>query len=193
MPVSIRILVLLLSTAALTAQAEESLPLPMTLMPPVPENNGILPRVSTAPHSGGFIKPTKSIKPPAAAVATTATSQALPPPIQIVSSPTAETRLRRLVVVNGSSMNSQAIHETIVASSNGRMPVTVAGGVSASAPVLTDLAGLFGSAATPDTQQKVIDTVKKGMGSATKPLTRVEVVGWVPSQGVMAIAVYPES
>jgi hypothetical protein len=69
----------------------------------------------------------------------------------------------------------------------------MAGGVSAPAPVLTDLAAFFGATANAETQKKVIDTVKKGMGSSSRRLGRVEVVGWVPSQGVMAVAVYPES
>ena len=100
--------------------------------------------------------------------------------------------MRRLVVVDA-TMSPESIRQTILASGHGRVPVTMAGGVSAPAPVLTDLAGLFGSTATEETQKKVIETVKKGMGSSSRPLKRVEVVGWVPSHGVMAIAVYPES
>jgi hypothetical protein len=39
----------------------------------------------------------------------------------------------------------------------------------------------------------VLETVRKGMGTASKPLKRAEVVGWLPDEGVMAVAVYPES
>ncbi len=135
---------------------------------------------------GVFLKPSKSIKPPvtpaAAAVA----------PVSIVQTPTAETRLRRLVVVSG-SMTPEAIREAIIACGQSRTPVTTLGGVNAPAPVLTDLAGLFGSTVTEDTQKKVLDTVRKGMGDASKPLKRAEIVGWVPSEGVMAVVVYPES
>lgn len=132
----------------------------------------------------GFLKPSKSIKPPASTVA------AVPAP-SIVQSPTAETRLRRLVVVSG-TMTPEAIRDTILACGQTRTPVTTAGGVSASAPMLSDLAGLFGSTVTEDTQKKVLETVRKGVGANAKP-QRVEVVGWLPSEGVMAVAVYPES
>ena len=40
---------------------------------------------------------------------------------------------------------------------------------------------------------KVLETVRKGMGASSKPLKRAEVVGWLPSEGVMAVVVYPES
>jgi hypothetical protein len=133
----------------------------------------------------GFLKPTKSIKPPVSAVA------AVPAPA-IAQAPTADTRLRRLVVVSG-TMTPEAIRDTILACGQTRTPVTTAGGVNAPAPMLSDLAGLFGSTVTEDTKKKVLETVRKGMGSSAKPLQRVEVVGWLPSEGVMAVAVYPES
>jgi hypothetical protein len=134
----------------------------------------------------GFLKPSKSIKPPVSAA-----TAAVPAPA-IVQSPTAETRLRRLVVVSG-TMTPEAIRDTILACGQTRTPVTMAGGGNAPAPMLSDLAGLFGSTVTEDTQKKVLETVRKGMGSSAKPLQRVEVVGWLPSEGVMAVAVYPES
>lgn len=133
----------------------------------------------------GFLKPSKSIKPPAG-------STVAQPSPAIVQAPTSETRLRRLVVVSG-TMTPEAIRETILACGQTRMPVTTAGGVNAPAPMLSDLAGLFGSTVTEDTQKKVLETVRKGMGSSAKPVQRVEVVGWLPSEGVMAVAVYPES
>lgn len=135
--------------------------------------------------SGGFLKPSKSIKPPASTAAPVASPS-------IVQAPTAETRLRRLVVVSG-DMTPEAIREAIIACGQSRTPVTTVGGVNAPAPVLTDLAGLFGSTVTEDTQKKVLETVRKGMGASSKPLKRAEVVGWLPSEGVMAVVVYPES
>lgn len=186
MPLLSRILAVFAASAAL-GLAQEDLPLPQSLLPraEVP---------GSAPVSGPavFIKPTKSIKPPVTAAPAAGTSAAEVPPLQIVSSPAPDTRLRRLVVVDA-TMTPESIRQIILASGQGRVPVTMAGGVSAPAPVLTDLAGLFGSTATEETQKKVIETVKKGMGSSSRPLKRVEVVGWVPSHGVMAIAVYPES
>jgi hypothetical protein len=165
-----------LSAAALSA--EEPM-LPQTLVPGAGFNTG-------GPR--GFLKPSKSIKPPPSAPAAAAA------PLAIVQTPTAETRLRRLIVVSG-DMTPEAIREAIIACGQSRTPVTTAGGVSAPAPVLTDLAGLFGSTVTEDTQKKVLETVRKGMGTGTssKPLKRAEVVGWVPSEGVMAVVVYPES
>lgn len=134
--------------------------------------------------SRSFLKPSKSIKPPA-------TPKVAAAPVSIVQSPTAETRLRRLVVVSG-DMTPAAIREAIIACGQSRMPVTTLGGVNAPAPVLTDLAGLFGSTVTEDTQKKVLETVRKGMGASSKPLKRAEVVGWLPMEGVMAVMVYPE-
>lgn len=138
----------------------------------------------------GFLKPSKSIKPPPGAPVAVAPVAAAP--VAIVQSPTAEKRLRRLVVVSG-DMTPEAIREAIIACGQSRTPVTTVGGVNAPAPVLTDLAGLFGSTVTEDTQKKVLETVRKGMGASSKPLKRAEIVGWVPSEGVMAVVVYPES
>lgn len=147
-----------------------------------------------AAHST-FLKPSKSIKPPTtpSAVAATGTTAvpAVATPASIVQSPTAETRLRRLVVVPG-DMTPDAIREAIIACGQSRTPVTTVGGVNAPAPVLTDLADLFGSTVTEDTQKKVLETVRKGMGASSKPLKRAEVVGWIPTEGVMAVVVYPE-
>lgn len=191
MPLFPRILAVIAASAAL-GQAQEALPLPTSLSPVLPT---VAPLPGEAPLPQGptvFLKPTKTIKPPASTPVAANGAQVEAPPLQIVSSPSPDTRLRRLVVVDA-TMNPDVIRQTILASGQSRVPVTMAGGVSAPAPVLTDLAGLFGSTADEATQKKVIDTVKKGMGSSSRPLKRVEIVGWVPSQGVMAVAVYPES
>lgn len=192
MPLPVRILALALAFSALNTRGEEPLPLPTSLLPPVPESNGMLPRIPSTPQPTGFIKPTKSIRPPSATAPVIHPMPDLQPPVHIVSTPAPDTRLRRLVVVDA-SMSPQAIREAILASSQGRVPVSVSGGVTAPATVLTDLAGFFGNTANADTQQKVLDTVKKGMGASSRPLKRVEVVGWLPNEGVMAVAVYPES
>ena len=169
-----RLTAVLLGSAALLSAEEPALPQALGASPSFHSDG---PR--------GFLKPSKSITPPVSG-----TTAAVAP--SIVQAPTAETRLRRLVVVSG-SMTPEAIREAILACGQTRTPVTTVGGVSAPAPVLSDLAGLFGSTVTEDTQKKVLETVRKGMGSSTKPLKRVEVVGWLPSEGVMAVAVYPES
>lgn len=168
-----RLAILLLLTAA--SLRGEDLALPQTLGPGA---------VFQPSVSHGFLKPSKSIRPPVSETAAAA-------PVSIVQAPTAETRLRRLVVVSG-DMTPEAIREAIIACGQSRTPVTTLGGVNAPAPVLTDLAGLFGSTVTEDTQKKVLETVRKGMGAASKPLKRAEVVGWLPTEGVMAVRVYPE-
>lgn len=190
MPLLTRILAVLAISAAF-GQAQEVLPLPQSLSPVLPPVSGL--RDEPLPQGAAvFLKPTKTIKPPASIPVAASGAQAEAPPLQIVSSPSPDTRLRRLVVVDA-TMNPDVIRRTILASGQSRVPVTMAGGVSAPAPVLSDLAGLFGSTADEAMQKKVIETVKKGMGSSSRRLKRVEVVGWVPSQGVMAVAVYPES
>jgi hypothetical protein len=168
----------IMSVFASLSRAEEPM-LPQALLP------GAVFQFHPSEGPRGFLKPTKSIKPPVSE------SAALIQP-SIVQSPTAETRLRRLVVVPG-TMSPEAIRDTIMACGQTRKPVTMVGGVNAPAPVLIDLAGLFGSTATEDTQKKVLETVRKGMDKSSKPLQRAEVVGWLPSEGVMAVAVYPES
>jgi len=180
-----------LATSAALVQAQEALPLPQSLSPVLPTYDGG--QSQAFPQAPAvFLKPTKSIKPPVSTPVAVNGVPVEPPPLQIVSSPAPDTRLRRLVVVDA-TMSPDLIRQTILASGQGRVPVTMAGGVFAPAPVLTDLAGFFGATANEETQKKVIDTVKKGMGSSSRRLGRVEVVGWVPSQGVMAVAVYPES
>lgn len=86
------------------------------------------------------------------------------------------------------------MREQIAASGQGRQPVTIVG-MDAPAPILAKLANLFGSDVNEATQKKVVDTVRQGLdsGKTSSAPRRVEVVGWLPSEGVMAVAVYPES
>ncbi len=146
------------------------------------------PDYATSGTSGTFLKPTKSIKPPAgaAAQATTATLASAPQ----VNAPTA--RLRRLILMPG-NLGPEQMRETMLAGGQSLTPVTVVG-MNAPAPVLTHLADFFGGDVTADSQKKILETVRNGMTTgATKKPGRVEVVGWMPSQGVMAVAIYPES
>jgi hypothetical protein len=173
---------LFLSLSSVCAFAQDNLlPLPVA----GPEMPVMMDSGSTTSR---FLKPSKSIKPPV----TTTTAAVLPQPQ--VNAPTVA-RLRRLILMP-SGISPEMMREHIVASGQSRQPVTVVG-MSAPAPVLAKLADLFGSNVNADTQKKVIDAVRQGMGtekaaSATAP-RRVEVVGWLPSEGVMAVAVYPES
>jgi len=162
-----------------STQAQD-IPLPL----PLPQAG---PPMSTVEDSGPrFLKPTKSIKPPSAAVP----AVALQPQVNV---PTVA-RLRRLILMPG-TLTPAAMREQILASGLSSTPVTVVGMNAPAAPVLTHLASFFGSDVNADTQKKLLDTVRQGMGvSATsRAPRRVEVVGWLPTEGIMAVAVYPES
>jgi hypothetical protein len=138
------------------------------------------------PSETVFLKPTKSIKPPMPS-ASSALAVARPQ----IHAPTVA-RLRRLILMPG-GLSPEMMREQMVASGQNRTPVTILG-MDAPAPILSNLANFFGSDVNADTQKQLLDTVSQGMGNKTsKTPRRVEVVGWLPSEGVMALAVYPES
>lgn len=173
---------LVLSLSSVCAFAQDSLlPLPVA----GPEMPVMMDSASTTSR---FLKPSKSIKPPVAAT----TTAALPQPQ--VNAPTVA-RLRRLILMPA-GISPEMMREHIAASGQSRQPVTTVG-LQAPASVLAKLADLFGSNVNADTQKKVIDAVRQGMGTektaASTVPRRVEVVGWLPSEGIMAVAVYPES
>jgi hypothetical protein len=154
---------------------------------PLPEAGMEMSVLNQNPGEKRFLKPTKSIKPPAAnpvIAATTAQPQ--------VHAPTVA-RLRRLILMPG-GLTPEAMREQIAANGQNRQPVTFVG-MDATAQVLSKLASLFGSDVNEDTQKKVVETVRQGLDESvpSKTTRRVEVVGWLPSEGVMAVAVYPES
>ena len=177
-PRLISLLSLCLSSAGLSAQ-EVFLPLPV-------EGAAMPMQVSVTTESRLF-KPTKSIKPPTAA-ASSVTSAPKPQ----VSTPTVA-RLRRLILMP-SGLTPEAMREQIVASGQSRQPVTIVG-MNSSAPILAKLADLFGSDVNEDTQKKVVEAVRENLGDSktSSAPRRVEVVTWLPAEGVMAVAVYPES
>ncbi len=78
--------------------------------------------------------------------------------------------------------------------SQSRQPVTAVG-VQAPAQVLAKLAELFGSEVNATTSKKVEEAVRLGLNSKepTRTARRVQVVGWQAKDGVMAVAVDPES
>lgn len=172
--------------------ADEDLFLPLPEMDPMME---LAPQQPTSPV---FLKPSKSIKPPAAgssaanAPAITSTATVLP----TVNAPTTP-RLRRLVLVTGGTLAPEAIQSTMVASGQSSRPVTMVD-VETPATVLVELAEYFGREITDDTGRRVIDTVQKGLKNTASSTTssnrprKVEVVGWLPKEGVMAVAVYPD-
>lgn len=154
---------------------------------PLPEAGMEMSVLNQNPGEKRFLKPTKSIKPPATnsvPAATTAQPQ--------VHAPTVA-RLRRLILMPG-GLTPEAMREQIAANGQNRQPVTFVG-MDATAQVLGKLASLFGSDVNEDTQKKVVETVRQGLDESkpSKTARRIEVVGWLPSEGVMAVAVYPES
>ena len=153
---------------------------------PLPQGGPELPVYEPLPSEPRFLKPTKSIKPPAPALGQTTVAAVQP----TVTAPTAA-RLRRLILMPGDATPA-AIRQQILASGQSRTPVTVVG-MDAPAPVLSNLAGFFGTDVNAHTQKQLLDTVRKGLATPAKAPRRVEVVGWLPTEGVMAVAVYPES
>ncbi|MEQ1747859.1 MAG: hypothetical protein ABL974_00445 [Prosthecobacter sp.] len=154
---------------------------------PLPEAGPELPVLESASSETRFLKPSKSIKPPTVAAPQIA-AQAQPQ----VNAPTVA-RLRRLILMP-SGLTPEVMREQILASGLSRQPVTIVG-MDAPAPILAKLANLFGNDVNEATQKQVVDTVRQGLdtGKTTTAPRRVEVVGWLPSEGVMAVAVYPES
>jgi hypothetical protein len=154
---------------------------------PLPQGGPALPAAESLPSAETrFLKPTKSIKPPALERGSEVYAAIEPQ----VNAPTAA-RLRRLILMPG-NLSPDDVRQQILASGQGRKPVTVVG-MDAPAPVLTHLAAFFGGDVTADTQKRLLDTVRQGMTEGAKSPRKVEIVGWLPSEGVMAVAVYPES
>ncbi|TDU73379.1 hypothetical protein EI77_01849 [Prosthecobacter fusiformis] len=169
---------ILLSLLCATVSAQDSLL-------PLPEGGPEFPAYDPLPSETVFLKPTKSIKPPSS------TANAAAPASPQVHTPTVA-RLRRLILMPG-GLSPEMMREQMVASGQNRTPVTILG-MDAPAPILSTLANFFGSDVNAATQKQLLDTVSQGMGNKTsKTPRRVEVVGWMPNEGVMAVAVYPES
>jgi hypothetical protein len=141
--------VAIICLTALVARAED-LPLPTG------EGFFLEPAPSMLPASGAaFLRPTKSIKPPPA-LPGGRLAAAQPQ----VHAPT-EARLRRLILLPG-GLSPQAMREQIVAGGQGLQPMTVVG-MQAPAPVLANLASFFGGAVNPETQKRLVDTVRHGL------------------------------
>ncbi len=154
------------------------------LLLPLPQAGMEMTLLDQSPSEKRFLKPTKSIKPPTVVAPANPTGQPQ------VHAPTVA-RLRRLILMPG-GMTPERMREQIAASGQNRQPVTFVG-MDATAQVLAKLAGLFGSDVNADTEKKVIETVRQGFNDAAKSTRRVEVVSWQPTEGVMAVVVYPES
>lgn len=176
------------------ASSGQELPLPIPLEPP-----------TTSPPI--FLKPTISIKPPQASPAGTAaprsTEQLLSAEQKVINDRLAqiadqrdrETKataaLKRLVLLQGPAGKKNDPRVVLQALGN-QKPVTLIG-VSAPVDTLRRLEGFFGAALTPDNEKKILDAVRSGFAGAANHERKVEVFGWWPNEGVMAVAVWPES
>lgn len=184
---------------ALSAQAQD-LPLPQY-------DRGITPVPSQSPiQAPVFLKPTISIKPPAAPAPATAggrTPEELLTEEQrmllnnadvLAKQRATEQRvtaaLKRIVVMQGPISKKLDRAEVLPQGVAGKSVTLV--GVDAPKDVVLGLESFFGVQLTPDNEKKLLDTVRKGMAGASKQERKVEVLGWWPNEGVMAVGVYPE-
>lgn len=65
-------------------------------------------------------------------------------------------------------------------------------GIDASKETVRGLESFFGVQLTPDNEKKVLETLRKGMAGTDKQPQKIEVLGWWPKEGVMAVGVSPE-
>jgi hypothetical protein len=174
---------------------------------PLPQYNGGRAQAPAAALDGGtpFLKPTKSIKPPVTAPPASdvrSTEQLLreeqrlllEKTVALVQQRAVEQRvtsaLKRIVVMQGPISKKLDRAEVLPQGTEGK-PVTLVG-IDAPKDVVRGLEGFFGVELTPDNEKKLLDTVRKGMAGASKHDRKVEVLGWWPKEGVMAVGVYPE-
>lgn len=155
-----------------------------------------------------FLKPTTSIKPPLPAPVTSgpdassntgkilsreqrlllSNAEALSQ--KLVTEQRVTAALKRIVVMKGPLLKKLDRAEMLPAGADGK-PVTLVG-IAAPTEVVRGLESFFGVQLTPDNEKKLLDTVRKGMAGASKLERKVEVLGWWPNEGVMAVGVYPE-
>ena len=154
-----------------------------------------------------FLKPTKSIKPPVPAAAATpdgaqSAGQLLSEEQKILlnkMASLAEQRateqrvtaaLKRIVVMQSPVSRKPDRPAVLPDGTNGKSVTLV--GIDAPKDVVRGLESFFGVQLTPDNEKKLLDTVRKGMAGTSKQERKVEVLGWWPKEGVMAVGVYPE-
>ncbi len=188
-------IILITATVRVVAGEDEFLPLPQAA-PSVVAPKAALP--------SGYVRPTITIKPPATVtpaagkagtvlVPTAAAPSDRPAPrAQVVSTsvtpaPSPTAALRRLVILPGKP-TPDATRTSMLAAGETKEAVTCVG-VHAPAPVLLNLAGFFGNRVTPDSQKQLLETVKNGLAKPDQKPRQVQMVGWWPTEGVMAVAI----
>ena len=172
-------------------------------------DGGRIPVIDPSSQNGTlFLKPTTSIKPPlpapaAATPETARTAEQILGQEQKLLVSNAEVlaqkreteqrvtaALKRIVVMQGPLSKKLDRAEMLPGGFDGKSVTLV--GIDAPIGVVRGLEGFFGVPLTPDNEKKLLDTVRKGMAGASKQERKVEVLGWWPKEGVMAVGVYPE-
>jgi hypothetical protein len=131
------------------------------------------------------VKVTVELPIAAAPVRPTARAQVLS--TTVVPTPEGTAALRRLVILPGNP-SPDATRTSMLAAGETKEAVTCVG-VQAPAPVLLNLAGFFGNRVTPDSQKQLLETVQKGLAKPDEKPHHVQMVGWWPAEGVMAVAI----
>ena len=175
---------------------------------PLPQQ-GPLPAGPEAPVADPtrLLKPTKSIKPPLpqALVVTpsrgsteqllTAEQKLLGDKLAALAGQRAReagatAALKRLVLVQGPLPPKQDRSVLPPATAKGQSLTLV--GINAPKEMVQGLEQFFGAALTPDNEKKLLETVRKGLAGTAEQGRKVEVLGWWPQEGVMAVSVSPD-
>ncbi|MCB1208723.1 MAG: hypothetical protein KDK97_05330 [Verrucomicrobiales bacterium] len=188
-------IILSAGTNSVRADEDELLPLPQAAPPMV---------APIAPAPSGYTRPTVTIKPPTVAPSALPKKEIFSPaPVDIaptrpaaraqvlsttvVPAPEGVSALRRLVILPGKP-SPDATRTSMLAAGETKDAVTCVG-VQAPAPVLLNLASFFGNRVTPDSQKQLLETVQKGLAKPDQKPRQVQMVGWWPTEGVMAVAI----
>jgi hypothetical protein len=162
----------------------------LLVMPPVIAQEALpLPRQAPEQSQGvndsvPLMRPTVSIRPPASVP-----SGAQPEAGGVSVKPLVT--LKRLVVMQGPVDQKMVKPELLPVGLDGK-PVTVLG-LNAPHEAIKSLESFFGVEMNEASEKKLLDTVRQGLAGSETARGKVELLGWWPKEGVMAVAVYPGS
>jgi hypothetical protein len=200
-PVTIRTLIF--STfLALNSVYAEDLPLPL----PLPQGSP-LPTVPSAPTS--LEKPNLVIKVPTAGVITVPVVTEKEKQDKMVAEKERQfidEMLRRQIALAHATGKASEIKRVILVSDAGDAAISQAAsapatagrleliGIEPNAGVTKQLDSFFGSPLTPESEQRLLQTVKTQLTAEKgKDNLNVRLAGWWPEEGVVAVSVVPES
>jgi hypothetical protein len=201
-PVTIRTLIL--STfLAINSGFAEDLPLPLPLPSP-----GALPKIQTG--ATGLEKPNLVIRPPGAGVIVVPQVTDREKQEQAIAEKECQLideMLRRQIALAHATGKAGAIKRVILVSGPGdaalsqasAAPLATAGrleliGIEPNAGVTKQLDSFFGSPMTPESEQRLLQTVKTQLTAEKgKDNLSVRLAGWWPEEGVVAVSVVPEA